>query len=54
MNKNGVNVSSCKTPVTMSKKLVSPSGKQTNVFMVLWSIIIAVKVSLGRPCVRSI
>ena len=54
MNKNGTDVSPCKTSVTMLKKSVSPSGEWTIAFLFLWSIIITVTVSLGKSYVKSI
>ena len=47
MNRYGDNVSSCRAPATMSKKSVSPSCEQTLTFVFLYSIIMAVTVSLG-------
>ena len=41
-------MSPCSTPLTMSKKPVSPSEEQTFTFVFLYSIIMAVTVSLGR------
>ena len=38
----------------MSKKIVSPSGEQTFTLVFLYSIIMAVTVSLRRPLTRSI
>ena len=49
--KYGVN-RSCKTPVIMSKKSLSPSVYWTTDFIVLDSTIIAVTVSVGRPFAR--
>ena len=47
MNRNEASVSPCRTPVTMSKKSVSPFGEGTFTFMIFWNIIMAVMVSLG-------
>ena len=49
MNRYGANVSPCRTPATMSKKAVSPSGEWTFTIVFLLSIIMAVIVYLGRP-----
>ena len=49
MNRYGTNVSSCKTPATMSKMSVTPSGEPTFTFVILMNIIMVVTVSLGRP-----
>ena len=42
------------TENSMSKLSVSPSGERTFTFRVLYSIIMAATVSLGRPLTRSI
>ena len=47
-------ISSCKIPVTKSKKSMSLFGEQTIAFMFMVSIIIAISVSLGRTYARSI
>ena len=54
MNRYGENVFPCRTPATMSSTSVSPSGVQTFTFVLLYSIILAVTVSLGRPYASSI
>ena len=54
MNRYGVNVSSCRTSTTMSKKSVSPSGERTFYLHFFIEIIMAATVSLGRPYSRSI
>ena len=53
INRYGDNLSPCKTLVTVSMKLVSPSDEWTIVFIFLWSVIIAVTVSLGRSFASS-
>ena len=47
INRYGANVSPCITYMTMSKKSVSSSSEQTFTFVFLYSIILAVMVSLG-------
>ena len=53
INKYGANVSPCKTPVTISKKSVSP-GERTIAFVFSKSIIIQVRVYLERLYASSI
>ena len=50
----GANISSYRTPTTMSKKSLSLSSEWTLTFVLLLSIIMAVTVSLGRTFAISI